>query len=128
MFVGLLWPSAKELPAMNFGRTISAICASAAAALLAPAAVSAAATVAYVTPAQACTTKDARKPNSALQPKPNPNWWMGTPQSQMGMRLPRGENPNDVQNAMQTFPTVYTQPADKDSGAKITIPVSTCNG
>lgn len=112
---------------MNFRRTISAICASATLALLAPATVSAAATVAYVTPAQVCTTKDAQKPGNGQRPNANPNWWMGTAQSQMTSRLPRGENPNDVQNAMQSFPTVYTQPVDKNAGAKIAIPVSTCN-
>lgn len=113
---------------MNFRRTTSAICASAAVALLAPASVSAARTVAYVTPAQACTTKDAQKSNAAVQPKPNPNWWTGTPQSQMTARMPSGRNPNDFSTPLTTFPTVYTQPVDKNGVAKIAIPLSTCNG
>lgn len=80
----------------------------------------------YVTPAQVCTTKDAQKPNvNAQRPNPNPNWWMGTPQSQMTQRMPAGRNPNDSP-MLQTFPTVYTQPVDASKDGPKTLPVSTC--
>lgn len=109
-------------------RTILAISVGAAVVFAAAPTANAASTVAYVTVAQICTTKDAQKPNiNPQRPNPNPNWWMGTAQSQMTMRPSHGQTPNDVQNAMQTFPTVYQQPVDKNSGAKVALPTSTCS-
>lgn len=110
---------------MNFGRTIWAICMSAAVALAAPAGARAAVTVSYVSPAQTCTTKDAQKPNPNAQPNANPNWWMGTPQNQVATRLPSGRDPNDYPT-LQTFPTVYSQPVDTNKNGPKPLSISTC--
>jgi hypothetical protein len=102
------------------GRAFLAVIA-AGVALVAPATARGATIVAYITPGQA-------KPNiNAQKPTANPNWWMGTPQTQMTTRVPSGKNPNDYPT-LQTFPTVSTQPVDKSSGANVSLPVSTCAG
>jgi hypothetical protein len=117
---------------MNFRRTIVVISASAAIVSLAPIGASAGTTVGYITNTPACTTKDAQRPNNSQRRNAAGNdWWMGTPQSQMTTRMPAGQNPNDFPAAFQTFPTVYSQPTDKDGAPTVangqkTFPVSTC--
>ena len=98
----------------------------AAMALVVPANTGAAPILGYGTGTAApCTTTDAQPPSPKRPGAADNKWWMGAPQSQMTTRTPSSQSPNDFPT-LQTFPTVYTQPADKATRTKITLPVSTC--
>ncbi|HEY1975865.1 MAG TPA: hypothetical protein VGG89_04950 [Candidatus Baltobacteraceae bacterium] len=120
---------------MTIARTVFAACASATIALLTPA-VAGAVPTSYLPGAPPCTTKEAQRPITSLQPS-YASSIQPPVRSEMTMLPPRGHTVNDFP-ILNTIPTVYAKPSDEAvtknstsqpstfANGQKALPISTC--